>query len=49
VNSLIDNVTGCWNNELVHEVFNDREAKEILQISLLPQGVMTGIHTTFLV
>ncbi|CAJ2639191.1 unnamed protein product [Trifolium pratense] len=29
------NNTGGWNMELVHEVFNDRDAKEILQIPLL--------------
>jgi hypothetical protein len=35
VSSLIDNNTGGWNMEIVHEVFNDRDAKEILQIPLL--------------
>jgi hypothetical protein len=35
VRSLIENNTGGWNMEIVHEVFNDRDAKEILQIPLL--------------
>jgi hypothetical protein len=35
VSSLIDNKTSGWNMEIVHEVFNYRDAKEILQIPLL--------------